>query len=189
MSLAARITAYLTGGGLFNPELANHDAVRDLLIDCRDALESSPLTRGLVGDPSPMPPGSAGSHTPTDISAQVAPDSLVARLLLDEARACAKHLTEEGMGYSADVMIRLIACGEELRDAGWLVERHRQHSEIIGQLKDRLERVTQAARRYEWLRQWVGNVAGLEAAGMPDVQTPEEFDAAIDDAIRAEKDS
>ena len=33
-----RITAYLTGGGLFNPELANHDAVRDLLIDARDAL-------------------------------------------------------------------------------------------------------------------------------------------------------
>lgn len=33
-----RITAYLVGGGLFNPELANHDAVRDLLIDARDAL-------------------------------------------------------------------------------------------------------------------------------------------------------
>lgn len=33
-----RITAYLTGGGLFNSEIANHDAVRDLLIDCRTAL-------------------------------------------------------------------------------------------------------------------------------------------------------
>ncbi len=33
-----RITAYLSGGGLFNPEYANHDAVRDLLIDCRDTL-------------------------------------------------------------------------------------------------------------------------------------------------------
>lgn len=33
-----RITDYLCGGGLFNPELANHDAVRDLLIDARDAL-------------------------------------------------------------------------------------------------------------------------------------------------------
>jgi len=30
----------LTGGGLFNPELANHNAVRDLLIDCREALRS-----------------------------------------------------------------------------------------------------------------------------------------------------
>lgn len=34
--LAQRITDYLSGGGLFNPELANHDAVRDLLIECRD---------------------------------------------------------------------------------------------------------------------------------------------------------
>jgi len=36
--LRRRITEYLSGGGLFNPELANHDAVRDLLIDCRAAL-------------------------------------------------------------------------------------------------------------------------------------------------------
>ena len=36
--LTQRITDYLTGGGLFNPEMANHEAVRDLLIDCRDAL-------------------------------------------------------------------------------------------------------------------------------------------------------
>ena len=41
MSVVERITAYLTGGGLFNPELANHDAVRDLLIDARDALIAS----------------------------------------------------------------------------------------------------------------------------------------------------
>lgn len=34
--LVARITAYLASGGLFNPELANHEAVRDLLIECRD---------------------------------------------------------------------------------------------------------------------------------------------------------
>ena len=36
--LTQRITDYLASGGLFNPELANHDAVRDLLIDCRAAL-------------------------------------------------------------------------------------------------------------------------------------------------------
>ena len=36
--LVQRITDYLAGGGLFNPELANHEAVRDLLIECRDAL-------------------------------------------------------------------------------------------------------------------------------------------------------
>ena len=44
-ALTARITAYLAGGGLFNPELANHDVVRDLLIDCREA-----LARPLVTD-------------------------------------------------------------------------------------------------------------------------------------------
>ena len=37
-SVAERITAYLSTGGLFNPELANHDAVRDLLIDARAEL-------------------------------------------------------------------------------------------------------------------------------------------------------
>jgi hypothetical protein len=42
-ALADRITAYLAGGGLFNPELANHDAVRDLLIECRDALSPQPV--------------------------------------------------------------------------------------------------------------------------------------------------
>lgn len=31
-------TAYLASGGLFNPELMEHDKVRDLVIDCRDAL-------------------------------------------------------------------------------------------------------------------------------------------------------
>ena len=38
-TLIQRLSDYLSGGGLFNPELANHEAVRDLLIDCRDALE------------------------------------------------------------------------------------------------------------------------------------------------------
>lgn len=38
--LVERITAYLYGGGLLNPELADHAAVRDLLIECRDALEA-----------------------------------------------------------------------------------------------------------------------------------------------------
>ena len=36
--LANRITDYLTLGGLFNPELADHKVVRDLLIECREAL-------------------------------------------------------------------------------------------------------------------------------------------------------
>lgn len=40
--LIESITAYLSGGGLFNPELADHDAVRDLLIECRAALAAPP---------------------------------------------------------------------------------------------------------------------------------------------------
>lgn len=41
-TLAQRITSYLSGGGLFNSEMANHNAVRDLLIECRDALAAVP---------------------------------------------------------------------------------------------------------------------------------------------------
>ena len=36
--LIERITDYLVSGGLFNPELAEHDKVRNLLVDCREAL-------------------------------------------------------------------------------------------------------------------------------------------------------
>lgn len=36
--LAERINNYLGNGGLFNPELMEHDKVRDLLIDCRDEI-------------------------------------------------------------------------------------------------------------------------------------------------------
>jgi hypothetical protein len=36
--LVDRITQYLSVGGLFNPELMEHQKVRDLLIDCRKAL-------------------------------------------------------------------------------------------------------------------------------------------------------
>jgi hypothetical protein len=37
--IVERCTAYLSDGGLFNPELAIHDMVRDLVIDCRDEIE------------------------------------------------------------------------------------------------------------------------------------------------------
>lgn len=43
-SVCDRITAYLVSGGLFNPEQAIHDRVRDLLIDCRDEIERLRLT-------------------------------------------------------------------------------------------------------------------------------------------------
>jgi hypothetical protein len=38
--LCARITEYLCAGGLVNPELMDHKAVRDLLVDIRDALRA-----------------------------------------------------------------------------------------------------------------------------------------------------
>jgi hypothetical protein len=36
--LITRISDYLAMGGLFNPELADHLAVRDLLMECRESL-------------------------------------------------------------------------------------------------------------------------------------------------------
>ena len=39
--LIERIDHYLELGGLFNPELMNHVAVRDLLIDIRDELRTN----------------------------------------------------------------------------------------------------------------------------------------------------
>ena len=38
VELCKRITEYLANGGLFNPAHMEHDKVRALLIDCRDAL-------------------------------------------------------------------------------------------------------------------------------------------------------
>ena len=34
-----RITNYLGNGGFFNPELMEHEKVRDLLMDCRDEID------------------------------------------------------------------------------------------------------------------------------------------------------
>lgn len=58
-ALAERITAYLAGGGLFNPEMADHDAVRDLLIGCRAALEASV-------EPASTPSPSSGAGEPSE---------------------------------------------------------------------------------------------------------------------------
>lgn len=39
-AILARLAAYLENGGLFNPELADHHQVRELIIDARDLLVS-----------------------------------------------------------------------------------------------------------------------------------------------------
>ena len=38
--LVDKITEYLSSGGLFNPEAMEHVKVRDLLIECRDAMQA-----------------------------------------------------------------------------------------------------------------------------------------------------
>jgi hypothetical protein len=43
--LIGRITEYLSAGGLFNPELMEHQKVRDLLIECRKVLCEQTNTR------------------------------------------------------------------------------------------------------------------------------------------------
>ncbi len=45
--LVEEITYYLCAGGLFNPELANHEVVRDLLIKTRDYLNDERRTDNL----------------------------------------------------------------------------------------------------------------------------------------------
>ena len=39
MDEVSRITNYISSGGLFNPELMEHEKVRDLLISCRDKIK------------------------------------------------------------------------------------------------------------------------------------------------------
>ncbi len=45
-----RITDYLASGGLFNPELSDHDAVSRLLFDCRAALAAERKKAELLVD-------------------------------------------------------------------------------------------------------------------------------------------
>lgn len=51
-ALIERITTYLSTGGLVNPELADHVAVRDLLIECRAAPAGSAQPANTDGIPS-----------------------------------------------------------------------------------------------------------------------------------------
>lgn len=53
-AVPARITEYLGNGGLWNPDLMNHEAVRDLLIDARDVVEM--LLRERAADETPACP-------------------------------------------------------------------------------------------------------------------------------------
>jgi uncharacterized protein YgfB (UPF0149 family) len=46
--ITERCNVYLLGGGLWNPELASHDAVRDLIIDCRDEIYKLEIYRDAI---------------------------------------------------------------------------------------------------------------------------------------------
>lgn len=43
-ALADRITNYLGNGGYFNPEMMEHEKVRNLLIDCREYFNAQAVT-------------------------------------------------------------------------------------------------------------------------------------------------
>ena len=47
-NVPARVTEYLSAGGLWNPELMDHEAVRHILIDARDVIEIIARERGSV---------------------------------------------------------------------------------------------------------------------------------------------
>lgn len=48
--LLSRIQSYLGNGGLFNPEMMEHDKVRDLLIDCREAFAAQQTAASIGRD-------------------------------------------------------------------------------------------------------------------------------------------
>ena len=50
--LPGRITEYLSSGGLWNPELMDHDEVRAMLIDARDVIEIAVRSGGISSLPA-----------------------------------------------------------------------------------------------------------------------------------------
>lgn len=65
-TLVERITDYLGNGGLFNPELMEHDKVRDLLMDIRDALNGTGQQF-----PRATPPTPAGAEEKPQLNAML----------------------------------------------------------------------------------------------------------------------
>ncbi len=78
-ALVERITEYLAVGGMFNPEHMEHDKVRDLLIDCRDAI------RAVAASGSPP--------SPTPLNAKDKQDAERWRMFISKAHA---GVTEDG---------------------------------------------------------------------------------------------
>lgn len=51
-AVLSRITEYLDSGGLWNPELADHAAVRDLILDARDEINRLHCILATLREPS-----------------------------------------------------------------------------------------------------------------------------------------
>ena len=51
--LEDKITEYLSAGGMFNPELMEHEKVRDLLIECREEIKQLRKALELASKPLP----------------------------------------------------------------------------------------------------------------------------------------
>ena len=51
-TVLSRITEYLDSGGLWNPELADHAAVRDLILDARDEIDRLRRILAALREPS-----------------------------------------------------------------------------------------------------------------------------------------
>lgn len=52
--LEDKITEYLSAGGMFNPELMEHEKVRDLLIKCREEIKRLRKALDLANKPVPL---------------------------------------------------------------------------------------------------------------------------------------
>ena len=66
------ITEYLSTGGLFNPELANHDAVRDLLLNTRERIKTLEAWEELWRAIKEMEPKLGDANKPLAIAASYA---------------------------------------------------------------------------------------------------------------------
>jgi hypothetical protein len=103
--LISGITDYLASGGLFNPELANHDAVRELLRDCHHFLASLPDARAT--HPRCLLPPSQEACSMTMSKRNKDCNTAIAEYLRGEA------LSADG-GYEADARNVLRAAAEIL---------------------------------------------------------------------------
>lgn len=101
-TLQERITDYLELGGLFNPELMDPAKVRDLLVDCRDA-----LARAGAGAPTREP-----SEAVEQVAVQV-PQTVT---MLREYARTERKLAMEDKDFTADMRTTGIAAAQILDD-------------------------------------------------------------------------